>query len=83
MIRYEVYIAICLIVMFQFACPFNDKWANKQFENIKDNESTWIWLKLFKISETKENFLKFARIVSAIVILGMILNITWLIIKNR
>jgi hypothetical protein len=83
MIRYEFYIAIGIVVIFQFACAFNDKWANRQFEKIKDDKSTWVWLKVFKIPETKENFFKFARIVSAIVIVGMILNIIWLILKNR
>jgi hypothetical protein len=83
MIRYEFYVAICLIAIFQFARSFNDKWANKQFEKMKDNESTWVWLKVFKIPETKENFFKFARIVSAIVITGMIFNIAWLIVRNR
>lgn len=83
MIRYEFYVAICIVIIIQFSLCFSDKWANKQFEKIKDNESTWVWLKVFKIPETRENFFKFARIVSAIVIVGMILNVIWLIVKNR
>jgi hypothetical protein len=83
MIRYEFYIAICIVVIFQFSLGFNDKWANKQFEKIKNEESTWVWLKIFRMAETKENFFKFARIVSVIVIVSMIVNIIWLITKHR
>jgi hypothetical protein len=83
MIRYEFYVAICIVVIIQFSLGFNDKWANKQFEKIKDEQSAWAWLKVFKIPETKENFFKFARIVSSIVIVGMILSIMLLIVKNR
>lgn len=83
MIRYEFYVAIGILVIIQFSLAFNDKWSDRQFEKIKNEGSTWVWLKIFKIPETKENFFNFARIVSAIVIVGMILNIIWLIIKNR
>ena len=83
MIRYEFYVAICTVVIFQFACGFNNKWANRQFEKIKDDKLTWTWLKIFKVPETKENFFKFARIISAMVIMAMIFNIVLLIIKNR
>ncbi|GHN01656.1 hypothetical protein WSM22_31450 [Cytophagales bacterium WSM2-2] len=82
MIIYEFYVAIGIVVIIQFSLAFNGKWANKQFEKIKDKESSWIWLKVFKIPETKENLFKFARIVSTVVIVGMILNIIWLIVKN-
>jgi hypothetical protein len=83
MIRYEFYIAICIVVIIQFSRGFDDKWANKHFEKIKNEKSIWVWLKIFRMAETKENFFKFARIVSAIVIVGMILNIIWLIIKHQ
>lgn len=83
MIRYEFYVAICIVVIIQFSLGFNNKWANKQFEKIKDEESTWVWLKVLKIPRTKENFFKFARIVSAIVIVGMILNVIWLIVNKQ
>jgi hypothetical protein len=83
MIPYQFYVALGIYIIIQFSLSFNDKWANKQFEKIKDEKSTWVWLKVFKIPETKENFFKFARIVSVIVIVAMILNITWLIIKNN
>lgn len=74
-------IAICVVVIIQFSLAFSDKWANKQFEKIKDEESTWVWLKVFRVPQTKENFFKAARIVSAITIFLMILNIIWQIIK--
>jgi hypothetical protein len=83
MIRYEFYVAICIIVILQFSLGFNNRWANRQFEKIKDEQSTWIWLKILKIPESKENLFKFVRIVNAIVIVAMILNIIWLILKNR
>jgi hypothetical protein len=38
MIRYEFYVAICTVVIFQFARGFNKKWANRQFEKIKDDK---------------------------------------------
>lgn len=82
MIRYEFYIAIAIVVIIRFSLVFNDKWANKQFEKIKDQDSTWIWLRIFKMKETKENFFKLARIISAIVVVGMILNIIWSITKH-
>lgn len=82
MIRYEFYVAVCIVIMFQFACGFNDKWANRQFEKMKDDKSTWVWFKVFKIPETK-NFFKVARIISAMVIMGMIFNVIWLIVRNQ
>ena len=86
MITNELYktifvIAICVVVIIQFSLGFNDNWANKQFEKIKDEESTWVWLKVFKVPQTKENFFKAARIVSAIVVLLATLNIIWQIIN--
>lgn len=86
--KYEFYktiliVGICVIAIIQFSFAFNSKWANKQFEQIKDNESTWVWLKIFKVPQTKENFSKAARIVSAIAMVGLILNIIWLIVKHR
>ena len=76
-------IVICLVVIFQFSRGFSDKWANKQFEKIKDEESTWAFLKVFKIPQTKDNFFKAARIASAVVVLTMIFNIIWQIIKYQ
>ena len=83
MIRYEFYIAICIVIIIQFSLAFNTKWANKQFEKIKDKKSTWTWLKVFRMAETKENYFKLSRIGSAIVIVGMILNIIRLIIRHQ
>jgi hypothetical protein len=88
MITNELYktifvIAICIVVIIQFSLAFNDNWANKQFEKVKDEESTWVWLKVFKVPQTRENFFKAARIVSAIVVFLAILNIIWQIIKYQ
>jgi hypothetical protein len=47
---------------------------------IKDEKFTWVWLKIFRVAETKENFFKFARVLSTIAVMLMILNIIWLII---
>lgn len=83
MIPFQFIIALLLVVIFQFARAFSDKWANKQFEKIKNEEPTWIWLKVLKIPETKESFFKFARIVSAIVIVVAVINIIWIVVKNN
>jgi hypothetical protein len=83
MIGTEFYIVFCIVIIIVFSLGFNDKWATKTFAKIKDNESTWYWFKIFKINETQENYFKFSRILSAIVIVFMILNIIWLFIKSR
>jgi hypothetical protein len=83
MIRSEFYILLCLIIIFLSSRGLDDKWANKQFEKIKDDKSTWTWLKIFGIAETRSNYYKFTRIVSAVVIVMMILNIIWLWTKSQ
>ena len=60
---------------------FNDKWINRNYEKLKDKESSWFWFKVFNVLETKENFIKFKRGLSVFVISIMTLTILFILYK--
>jgi uncharacterized BrkB/YihY/UPF0761 family membrane protein len=74
-----VLFSIFIIVL--FGMNFNEKWSNRNYEKLKHKKYTWYWFKIFKVSETKENFIRFYRVLSLFVI--SIMTLTILIMLTR
>jgi hypothetical protein len=64
-----------IIVVALFSLNFNRKWTNRNYELLKDRKGIWFWFRIFKIEETKENFIKFNHGLSVFVIVIMIVAI--------
>jgi hypothetical protein len=71
-----------IFVIILFAMNFNEKWNNRNYERLKDKKHTWYWFKIFKVSETKENFIKFYRALSVFVISILTLIILYTLIRK-
>jgi hypothetical protein len=76
-----ILLAFSLLTIFWFSMNFNKKWNDIIYEKIKDNRSTWYWFRVFKIAETKENFIKFQKGLSIFVITIMVITIIILMIR--
>ena len=74
-------LSYCVIVILLFALNFNHKWADTTYEKIKPVRATWYWFRVFKIPETKENFMKFQKRISLFVITIMIISILAVLLK--
>jgi len=68
-------ILFSLLVIFLFSMNFNKKWADKNYEKFKNHNSSWVWLRRFKIEETKDNYIKFQKGLSLFVISVMTIAI--------
>jgi hypothetical protein len=65
----------CTVMIFLFSLNFNSKWTNRNYEKLKSNNLSWYWFRVFKIAETKENFIKFRKGLSVFVIMIMVITI--------
>jgi hypothetical protein len=70
-----------IIIIVLFSLNFHDKWINRNYEILKDKKGTWFWFKTFNIKESKENFVKFIRGLSAFVISIMIISIILVLVS--
>jgi len=61
-------IAFCLIISILFSLNFNSKWNDKIFEKVRNRNLTWYWFRVFKIKETKENYIRMQKALSIFVI---------------
>jgi len=61
-------IAFCLIMSILFSLNFNSKWNDKIFEKVRNRNLTWYWFRVFKIKETKENYIRMQKALSIFVI---------------
>lgn len=64
-----------IFIILLFSLNFNNKWISRNYELLKNNKGTWYWFRIFKIKETKENFVKFLRVLSVFVISVMLITI--------
>jgi hypothetical protein len=63
-----------LMITFLFSMNFNKTWINRYYERVKNYNLAWYWFRVFKIEETKENFIKFQKGISIFVISIMIIS---------
>jgi hypothetical protein len=63
-----------------FLLNFNSNWTNRNYEKLKSKNSTWYWFRVFKIAQTKENYVKFQKGLS---IFGIAIMITGIIMVFR
>lgn len=61
----------CIVVIGIFSMNIWGNRANIWYENYKDFRPMWFWFRVFKIPQTKENFIKFVKIISMIPISGL------------
>jgi hypothetical protein len=71
-----------IITIVLFSLNFNKKLANRNYELLKDKKRTWFWFRIFKIEETKENFIKFNLGLSIFVIVIMIISMIIALMKQ-
>jgi len=64
-----------IIIIGLFSMNFNSKLANRNYELLKGRKGAWFWFRVFKIEETKENFIKINRGLSVFAIVVMIMTI--------
>lgn len=57
-------IVVYVICIFLWSKVIWGNWAERVYEKNKDNQLTWYWLRLFKVAQTKENCIKFLKIIS-------------------
>ena len=62
-------------MIFLFSMNFNSTWRNRDYEKLKDKQRTWFWLRVFKVAETKENYVRFIKGISVFVIVIMIITV--------
>lgn len=72
-------ISFCVVVVFLFSLNFNQKWNNKTFEKVKSKNGSWYWFRVFKIEQTKENYIKMVRGLSIFVISVMTVTLIMLV----
>ncbi len=63
------------IMIFLFSLNFSSKWSDKHYNRLKDKDRAWFWLRIFKVQETEENYVRFLRGLSVFVIVIMIVTI--------
>lgn len=51
-----------------FSLNFSNKWADKNYEKLTAKRYIWYWFRVFKVAETKDNFIKLYRGLSILVI---------------
>jgi hypothetical protein len=66
-----------IICLFLWSIAMLEGWAERVYEQRKNKKFTWYWLRLFNIAETRENCIRFVKIISWI---GMLLSIPWFIL---
>lgn len=77
-----ILLTFCIAITIIFSLNFNNNWTNKTFEKVKYKKATWFWLRVFKIKETKENYVKMVRRLSLFVIVIMTLSIILILTIN-
>ena len=70
-----ILLTFSIVIIFLYGLNFNDKWTNKNYEQLNSKNGTWFWFRTFKIEETKENYVRFIRGISVFVISIMIVSI--------
>jgi hypothetical protein len=73
-------LVFCIAIIVLFSLNFNTKWTNNTIEKVRDSKATWYWLRVFKIEETKENYVKMVKGLSLFVIAIMLLTIILILI---
>jgi membrane protein insertase Oxa1/YidC/SpoIIIJ len=71
-----------IVIIILFAINLNENYNNRIYEKLKNKKTTWFWFKVFKISETKENWIKFNKGLSVFVITIMIITILFTITRK-
>ena len=82
MIEKILMLLFSLLIIFLFSLNFNRKWSDRNYEKLKSRNSSWVWLRRFKIEETKDNFIKFQKGLSLFAISVMIISIIILIFRK-
>jgi hypothetical protein len=70
-----------LIFIFLFSLCFNDAYMDRIYEKIKHQKSIWYWFQVFKIPESKANFIKMLRGISIFVIAIQVIMITVIVLR--
>ncbi len=68
-------IAFFFCMIFLFSLNLNKKLSDKNYETLKNKKSTWYWFKVFNISQSKENFVIFHKLLSVLAITIMLLSL--------
>jgi hypothetical protein len=66
-----------VLIISLLAMNIDEKWSNLNYERLKDKKYIWYWFKIFKVSETKENFKKLSRGLSVSVISVIVMIWCW------
>jgi hypothetical protein len=82
MIEKILILLFSLLIVFLFSLNFNRKWSDRNYEKLKKRTSFWVWLRRFKIEETKDNFIKFQKGLSLFAISVMIISIIILLFRK-
>ena len=82
MIEKSILIFYSFLVISIFSLNFHEKWTNRVYEKLKNQNSTWFWFEKFKIKKTKDNYIKFLKGLSKIVIFIMIVNIFTVLLRK-
>ena len=64
-----------IVIIAIFSLNFNSKFTDMTFKKAKNSYAAWYWFRLFKVQETKENFVKMQKSASIFVISVMILTL--------
>ena len=71
-----------LLMIFLFSMNFNRKWSDRNYEKVKNRNSSWFWIRRFKFEETKANYIKFQKGQSIFVISVMIITIMLIFLRK-
>jgi hypothetical protein len=76
---------ICLLLsivfIFLFSLCFNNAYMDGIYEKIKHQQSVWYWFRIFKIAESKTNFIKMLRGISVFAIAIQIIAIITMVLR--
>ena len=64
----KLMLTFSFLIVLLFSLNFNKHWNDISYEKLKDKKYIWYWFKLFKVSETKENYIKLNKSLSVFVI---------------
>jgi hypothetical protein len=61
-------LSFSILIILLFSRNLNNKWAGKNYQNLKAKSYAWYWFRVFKVAETKDNFIKLYKGLSVLVI---------------
>jgi hypothetical protein len=70
-------ISFSLVIVFLFSLYFKNTYMDSTYEKIKHQKYDWYWFRVFKIAETKANFIKMQRGISVFV---LTINIVYIVV---